>query len=85
MPDSHIAIEELVELMSTRAGIRTDAATAAASTFEDLGVDSLGVMGIVAELERRVGRKLGAEAEAAPSPSALVTVVNEGGPAAERV
>ncbi|APC37652.1 acyl carrier protein [Nocardiopsis dassonvillei] len=78
MPDRHIEMEELVELMSACAGVRTDAATASASTFDELGIDSLGVMGIVAEIERRVGRKLGADAEASPSPAALSTLVNGG-------
>lgn len=81
MSDKHIEIEELVELMSTCAGVRTDTATASTSTFDDLGIDSLGVMGIVAEIERRVGRKLGADAEAAPSPTSLATLVNGGVPA----
>lgn len=80
MVQKHITIEDLVELISTSAGVRTDAATAATRTFEDLGVDSLGVLGIVAEIERRVGRKLGGEAEMSPSPAALVAFVNDGAP-----
>ncbi|WP_017573714.1 acyl carrier protein [Nocardiopsis halotolerans] len=83
---NHITIEELVELMSTCAGVRTDVGTAVTSTFEDLGVDSLGVLGVVSVIERRLGRKLGADAEAVPSPAALVALVNDGAPVStERV
>lgn len=81
MSQSTITIEELVELISTCAGIRTDAASAAARTFEELGVDSLGVIGIVAEIERRIGRKLPGDADMSPSPAALVALVDDGAPA----
>lgn len=77
MSQSHIAVEELVELISTCAGIRTDTGAVSTRTFEELGVDSLGVLGIVAEIERRVGRKLGVDAELSPSPTSLIALVNE--------
>jgi len=77
MADSRITIEDQVELMSACAGIRTDVETASTHTFDELGVDSLGVLGIIAEIERRTGRKLGADAELVPSPAALVSLVNE--------
>ncbi len=80
MAQEHITLEELVELISASAGVRTDTETAAAQTFEELGVDSLGVLGIVAEIERRVGRKLGSEAELSPSPNALIAFVNDDAP-----
>ncbi|MFE9246637.1 acyl carrier protein [Nocardiopsis sp. NPDC006938] len=80
MAQEHVTLEELVELISTSAGVRTDAETAADLTFDELGVDSLGVLGVVAEIERRVGRRLGPEAELSPSPSALIALVNEGSP-----
>lgn len=44
--------------------------------FADLGVDSLGLLGVVAELERRLSVTLGADAEGAPSPYALIDLVN---------
>ncbi|MEC3894098.1 acyl carrier protein [Nocardiopsis alba] len=78
MSQRNITIEELVELVSICAGVRTDVATASTSTFEELGVDSLGVLGIIAEIERRVGRKLGPDAELVPSPTALIAFVAEG-------
>lgn len=85
MSQDRLTIEEMVELISTCAGIRTDVTTASTSSFEDLGVDSLGVLGIVAAIESRVGRRLGANAELLPSPTSLVAFVNEGAPApAER-
>ena len=77
MADSRITIEDQVELMSACAGVRTDVETASAQTFDELGVDSLGVLGIIAEIERRTGRKLGADAELVPSPAALIALVNE--------
>ncbi|MFE1167842.1 acyl carrier protein [Nocardiopsis sp. NPDC058789] len=80
MAQEHITLEELVELISASAGVRTDTGTAATQSFEELGVDSLGVLGIVAEIERRVGRKLGSEAELSPSPTALIAFVNEDAP-----
>lgn len=85
MAKSSITIEELVELMSVCAGIRTDVATASTRSFEDLGVDSLGVLGIVAEIERRVGRKLPGDAELSPSPVSLVALVDEGASSVESV
>ncbi|MFJ9556368.1 acyl carrier protein [Nocardiopsis sp. NPDC101807] len=81
MAESRITIEEQVELISACAGIRTDVATASSQTFDELGVDSLGVLGIVAEIERRTGLKLGADAEQAPSPAALMALVNGDVPA----
>lgn len=44
--------------------------------FTDLGVDSLGLLGVVAELERRLAVPLGAEAEQALSPHTLIDLVN---------
>ncbi|WP_017588246.1 acyl carrier protein [Nocardiopsis ganjiahuensis] len=86
MTQDRVTIEEMVELISTCAGIRTDVPTASTSSFEDLGVDSLGVLGIVAAIESRIGRRLGADAELLPSPTSLVAFVNEDAPAsADRV
>lgn len=53
------------------------------TTFEELGVDSLGVMGVVAELEKRGGIKLGDAAETMPTPQALLDYYHEALPAEE--
>lgn len=45
------------------------------TTFEDLGIDSLGVLGVIAECEH-LGIKLGADAEACPTPVTLLAMVN---------
>jgi aromatase len=49
---------------------------APATTFPDLGVDSLGVLGVIAECER-FGIRLGQEAEQCPTPVGLLELVND--------
>lgn len=70
--------DELVMLIKKCAGVTVD--TEAMSrrpdpTFLELGVDSLGVLGIAAALENRYGIRLGAEAEQCAGPQQLRTLV----------
>ncbi|WP_051950702.1 acyl carrier protein [Actinacidiphila yeochonensis] len=74
-----VTFEELATLMKGRAGLSVDAREMEASpaiTFEELNLDSLGLLGIVAELENRYGAKIGDEAETCRSPHAFLATVN---------
>ncbi|MEC3894059.1 acyl carrier protein [Nocardiopsis alba] len=71
-----LKMEEMVEIISTCAGVDTDPVTAATHTFEELGVDSLAVMGMVTEIEHRTGRRLAEGADSSPGPTDLLDLVN---------
>ena len=68
----------LADVITRCAGAQTEAATLRSGrpTFTDLGVDSLGLLGIVAELEQAFGIQLGAEAESCSSPGELLDIAN---------
>lgn len=75
-----VTFDELAALMKARAGLtvdpqemqrRTDA------TFADYDLDSLGLLGIVAELEKRYDRRISGEAESCKTPHAFLQTVNE--------
>ncbi len=71
---------ELASLMHSRAGITVDAEEMACrpdSTFAEYGLDALGLLGIVGELENRYGRPITAGAEMCKTPGEFVDVVNE--------
>ncbi|MEU6476268.1 acyl carrier protein [Streptomyces sp. NPDC047017] len=74
-----ITVEELSELMKKAAGITvspqelTDRADAG---FEELGIDSLGLLGIVGELENRHGMPMPADAERCKTPRKFLDLVN---------
>lgn len=70
--------ETLAEVISRCAGATTDGAVlrSARPTFAELGVDSLGLLGIVAELEQLLGIQLGPEAEQSESPDELLGTAN---------
>jgi len=74
-----VTFEELAALMKGRAGLSVDPghmASSPAVTFEELNLDSLGLLGIVAELENRYGARIGEEAETCKTPHAFLTNVN---------
>jgi minimal PKS acyl carrier protein len=78
-PAGPVTFDELAALMKGRAGLSVDAKEMAANpatTFEELNLDSLGLLGIVAELENRYGSKIGEEAETCRSPHAFLATVN---------
>ncbi|WP_052852529.1 acyl carrier protein [Streptomyces avicenniae] len=70
--------EALAEVITRCAGAHTDAAALRDTrpTFDDLDVDSLGLLGIVAELEKTLGIQLGPDAERCTSPGDLLALAN---------
>lgn len=77
-PSTVLSHEELAEVITRCAGAPTDAAALRTEhpTFHDLGVDSLGLLGIVAELEQILGIQLGPDAERCSSPDELLATTN---------
>ncbi|GLF97871.1 acyl carrier protein [Streptomyces yaizuensis] len=71
--------EELAGLMRQNAGIQvepTDLADRPDTSFEEYGLDSLGLLGIVAALENRHGITMPQDAEKCPTPRAFLDLVN---------
>lgn len=74
-----LTYQELAALMKSSAGITADAAVLAAGPdvpFAEYGLDSLGLLGIVGELENRHGVAISADADACKTPRAFLDVVN---------
>ncbi|MCH0563034.1 MULTISPECIES: acyl carrier protein [unclassified Streptomyces] len=74
-----ITVEELSELMKKAAGVtvapeelqqRYDAG------FDTLGIDSLGLLGVVGELEKRYGTPMPPDAERCRTPRQFLELVN---------
>jgi minimal PKS acyl carrier protein len=66
--------EDLAEVIKKSTGVTVTAETLASPatvSFAQLGVDSLGVLGVVAALENRHGVRLGPEAVTCESPEQL--------------
>lgn len=79
MPNSQLGDAELAVLISRCAGVPLDAqglAARSSATFDELGVDSLGLMGILAALENRYGVSLGEDANACETTQELKSLVN---------
>ncbi|MFC9294244.1 acyl carrier protein [Streptomyces sp. NPDC057011] len=73
-----LTLEELAALMKT-AGITVDPGELASrpdSAFDDYGLDSLGLLGIVGELENRRGRALPTDADRCKTPNEFLDLVN---------
>ncbi|MFF4580485.1 acyl carrier protein [Streptomyces sp. NPDC001389] len=73
-----LTMEELATLMKS-AGITVDPAELTSrpdARFDDYGLDSLGLLGIVGELENRRGRSLPTDADRCKSPREFVDLVN---------
>ena len=71
--------EGLAALMKSSAGVTVDAATLQASPdtpFADYGLDSLGLLGIVGELENRHGVAISGDADSCKTPRAFLDIVN---------
>lgn len=71
--------QELADLMKESAGISVDPLEMAArpdTTFTDFGLDSLGLLAVVAEIEHRYGTPLGNDAEGCKTPAEFVGFVN---------
>ncbi|ELS56561.1 acyl carrier protein [Streptomyces viridochromogenes] len=76
---TQVTVEELATLMKKAAGVTVDPRDLerrADAPFADFGLDSLGLLGIVGELENRHGRALPTDAERCKSPRAFLDLVN---------
>ncbi|MDT0573644.1 acyl carrier protein [Streptomyces sp. DSM 3412] len=74
-----ITVEELSELMKKAAGVTVtpeELQQRYESGFDALGIDSLGLLGIVGELENRYGTPMPPDAEKAKSPRQFLDQVN---------
>ncbi|GGZ80453.1 acyl carrier protein [Streptomyces subrutilus] len=81
---ARLTIEELAALMKKGAGLTVDPAAMADrpdAGFDEWGLDSLGLLGIVGELENRQGRPLPADADRCRSPREFLDLVNGSLPA----
>lgn len=69
---------ELAELIRARAGITVapDSLAAPGATFEEFGVDSLALLGIVGELENEHGTPMPVDAERCKTPQQFLNLVN---------
>lgn len=77
--ERHLTIAELASLMKTCAGLTVapeDMAGRPDATFADFGLDSLGLLGIVGELENRYGTPIAPGAEMCRTPAEFTDVVN---------
>ncbi len=74
-----VTYEELASLMKGRAGLAVTPAELESrqdALFEEFHLDSLGLLGIVSELENRYGQPIGNEAETCKTPNAFLDLVN---------
>jgi minimal PKS acyl carrier protein len=74
-----ITLEELSELMKKAAGVTVDPEELEQqydTTFDVLGIDSLGLLGVVGELEKRYGTALPPDAERCKTPRQFLDMVN---------
>ncbi|MEU9009153.1 acyl carrier protein [Streptomyces sp. NPDC048479] len=76
---SALTIQELAALMKKGAGVTVDPldlANRPNTRFDEFGLDSLGLLGIVGELENRHGRPLPADADRCKTPQEFLELVN---------
>ncbi|GGJ30761.1 acyl carrier protein [Streptomyces brasiliensis] len=76
---SPITVEELAGLMKQAAGVSVapqDLQQQYDSGFDALGIDSLGLLGIVGELENRHGTSMPPDAERCKTPRQFLDLVN---------
>lgn len=74
-----LTVEELATLMKKSAGVVVDPHELERRTdtpFAQFGLDSLGLLGIVGELENRHGRPLPADADRCKTPRDFLDLVN---------
>ncbi|MFJ8435509.1 acyl carrier protein [Kitasatospora sp. NPDC094019] len=69
---------QLAELIRARAGVEIDPVELErpGADFDEFGVDSLGLLGVVGELENRHGVKVTNGAESARTPAEFLALVN---------
>ncbi|MEV5907311.1 curamycin polyketide synthase [Streptomyces sp. WAC 01325] len=76
---NQVTFADLAALMKKGAGVTVDPnelESRADAPFGEFGLDSLGLLGIVGELENRHGRALPTDAERCKSPRAFLDLVN---------
>ncbi|MER5752694.1 acyl carrier protein [Streptomyces sp. NPDC002088] len=76
--DNQLSVQELAALMKKAAGVTVDATELADrldSGFDEFGLDSLGLLGIVGELENNHGMVLPPDAERCRTPREFLDVV----------
>ncbi|MEU9054930.1 acyl carrier protein [Streptomyces sp. NPDC048384] len=76
---NQVTVAELAALMKQAAGVSVDAhdlEARAETPFSEFGLDSLGLLGIVGELENQHGQALPTDAERCKSPRAFLDLVN---------
>lgn len=74
-----ITVEELSELMKKAAGVTVapqELQQRCDSGFDSLGIDSLGLLGIVGELENMHGTQMPPDAERCKTPRQFLDLVN---------
>ncbi|WAX81452.1 acyl carrier protein [Streptomyces sp. KMM 9044] len=79
MITAEVTVDELAVLMKKAAGITVDPQElkqAAESPFDSFGLDSLGLLGIVGELENRYGLSFPPDSERCRSPREFLDLVN---------
>ncbi|POX56749.1 curamycin polyketide synthase [Streptomyces sp. Ru71] len=77
---SRVTYSELSDLMKRTAGVVVDPQELeqrSASGFDSFGLDSLGLLGIVAELEKRHAVGLPENAEKCKTPAEFLALVND--------
>jgi minimal PKS acyl carrier protein len=74
-----ITVEELSELMKKAAGVTVspeDLRQRSDTGFDALGIDSLGLLGVVGELEKRYGTPMPPDAERCKTPREFLELTN---------
>ncbi|MFG3227896.1 acyl carrier protein [Kitasatospora sp. NPDC048194] len=73
-----LSYTELADLLQARAGVTVDPDDMRQpdARFEEFGIDSLGLLGVVGELENRHGLKITSGAESAKTPAEFMELVN---------
>ena len=74
--DTSLTFDELASLIKTRAGVTIDIGAGPLTTFQELGVDSLGLLGIMGELDNRFGTPVAPGAEMSKTPQEFLDAVN---------
>lgn len=78
MSGRDITMTELGELLSASSGVRVTAADlAAVLTFDELGLDSLALLGVIASIERDRGVALPTEAQETRSVREFLALLND--------
>ncbi|WP_078910406.1 acyl carrier protein [Streptomyces sp. NRRL S-87] len=74
-----LTVQQLAALMKNAAGVAVDPEaleTAADSGFDTFGLDSLGLLGIISDLENNHGTAMPPEAERCRTPREFIDLVN---------